>query len=332
MEKKILNIDEYASTNLSNELKCGSLESEDNIVLRFSDNVSCTPFGMLLMSNSIKKARNENSYKNFSISINKEAASICYAGHMGFFKRISEYINFGKLPGEAIGNNNYIPITRIDFINYRNNLLFKYMDYLSYIEYEAENLAKVLAQENEELKKLFTYLLREIIRNSQEHGKVDEAWICAQNWKNKNKAEIAILDNGIGYKNSLKEKYGKIVRNDEESIILALRPGITESYNNKYSQEDDNSGFGLYVASEFCDKLNGSFTIVSGEIMLKRNKGTIVTRKASHKGAIISMSIDTSIEFEYSKLLAEIVSKGEQITKSCKASELSKGKFLMQVK
>lgn len=76
MEKQILNIDEYASISLSNELKCGLLESEDNIVLRFSDSVSCTRLGMLLMSNSIKKVRNENLYKNFSIRINKEAASI----------------------------------------------------------------------------------------------------------------------------------------------------------------------------------------------------------------------------------------------------------------
>ena len=330
MEKYIPNIDEDTSINLAKELRNISSNMQESVALKFDDNVSCSPLGMLLMENSIKTNRKENSNKDYLIKLNKEANSIKYAAHMGFFRAISENIGFGKLPGEANGSNNYVPITRISFTNYRKNMFFQYMNPLRYIEYESRNLARVLAQKNKQLEELFTYMIREIIRNSQEHGKIDEAWICAQNWQNKNYAEIAILDEGIGYKQSLKGKYGSLIENDEKAIQFALEPGITESYTNKYSQEDENSGFGLFVASQICDELNGSFTIISGDTAIKRHNGSVSIKKTYHKGSVISMSIDTSKIFDYTELLRTIVSKGENAIKyKQKASDLSKGKFIM---
>lgn len=217
----------------------------------------------------------------------------------------------------------------MDFCNYRKNPYFKYSEPLTYIEYEAGNLANVLAQKNMELEKLFKYLIREMIRNSQEHGQTDCAWICGQNWKSKNKAEIAILDNGIGYKNSLIKKY-KNIENDEMAIRYALKPGVTESYISKFSLEDENSGFGLYVASEVCDMLNGSFSILSGDTFLMKKGGGIVTYKTYMNGSIIKLSVDTSIKFNYYELLNLIVDKGEKLLKNNTASELSKGKFIIK--
>ena len=328
MEKYIFNIDESTSINLASELKNTPINPQDSIVLKFDNNVTCSPFGMLLMENSIKTIRRENPNNDFLIKVNKEANSIKYAAHMGFFKSISEDINFGKLPGEASGSNNYVPITRVNFTNYRNNFLYRYMDPLTYIEFQSGNLAKVLAQKNKQLEKLFTYMIREIIRNSQEHGKVDEAWICAQHWQNKNYAQIAILDDGIGYKKSLEHKYGKAIENDGKAIEFALQPGITESYPNKYSQEEENSGFGLYVASQICDELDGSFTIISGDTSIRRKNGAVTARKSYHRGSAISMSIDTSKIFDFDNLLKTIVNRGESKIKE-KASDLSKGKFIM---
>ncbi len=331
MEKYIFNIDESTSINLASELKNTPINPQDSIVLKFDNNVTCSPFGMLLMENSIKTIRRENPNNDFLIKINKEANSIKYAAHMGFFKSISEDINFGKLPGEASGSINYVPITRINFSNYRKNFLFQYMDPLRYIEYESRKLARVLAQGEKQIEELFTYMIREIIRNSQEHGKVDEAWICAQNWQNKKYAEIAVLDDGIGYKSSLEKKYGELVKDDESAIQFALKPGITESYISKYAQEEENSGFGLFVASQICDELNGSFTIISGDTAIKRHNGSVSIKKTFHKGSAISMSIDTSKVFDYKKLLDNIVTRGENaIRENQKASNLSKGKFIMQ--
>lgn len=328
MEKYIRNLDENIAIQIANEFKRNDFNNEKKFILNFDNYITCTPFGMLLIGNTIKEFRINYNDNDFIIRLDKNAESIKYAGHMGFFKFISEDITFGKSPGEAIGNNNYIPITKVDFCNYRKNPFFKNAMPLSYIEYEAQNLAKVLSQNNKELENLFKYLIREMIRNSQEHGRTDCAWVCAQNWKSKNKAEIAILDNGIGYKDSLSKKYSNLIKNDETAIRLSIEPGITESYINKFAQEDENSGFGLYVASEVCDKLNGSFSIMSGDTFLNKSSGSIKTYNTYMNGSIIKLSIDTSVRFNYSDLIGKIVDKGERIIKN-RASELSKGKFII---
>lgn len=108
-------------------------------------------------------------------------------------------------------------------------------------------------------------------------------------------------------------------------------PGITESYGNQYSQEEENSGFGLYVASEICDILNGGFSILSGDTLLRKRNGTVSTMQGFHRGSIIKMMVSTSQNFKYSNLIENIVKKGEQEMRGVnKASGLSKGKFLIK--
>ena len=148
-------------------------------------------------------------------------------------------------------------------------------------------------------------------------------------YKGLNKDYVIIDNNGIGYKNSLIKKY-KNIENDEMAIRYALKPGVTESYISKFSLEDENSGFGLYVASEVCDMLNGSFSILSGDTFLMKKGGGIVTYKTYMNGSIIKLSVDTSIKFNYYELLNLIVDKGEKLLKNNTASELSKGKFIIK--
>lgn len=330
MNEYIYDLDEVGSIDFINKINSKKITDEEcNIIIK--DSINCMPYGMLLVSSAIKKFRDSNSDVKFRIQMKCDNNSIQYAGHMGFFKNISLNIPYGNLPGEAMGSDSYVPITTINFRNYRSNLIYSHMMPVQYIELQAERLAKVLCQENIELKKLFTYLIREILRNCEEHGQVNSASICAQSWKSKNLAEIAILDNGIGYKNSLIKKYKKI-DSDEMAIKLALRPGITEAYFNKYTQEEDNSGFGLYVASEICDNLGGSFSVISGNSLVKKSKGTIITKEAYHNGVAIKMLIPINFDFKYQKMIDDIVMNGEKELKNekIKASKLSKGKLFIK--
>lgn len=156
---------------------------------------------------------------------------------------------------------------------------------------------------------------------------------CAQKWKQKKIAEVAILDNGISYYNSLKNKY-KNLRNDEDAIRLAVEPGVTESYYSPFSQEEYNSGFGLYNALEICNELKGELCIISGTVAIKYKNGSVIVRKCSHSGSAIMLRIDTSVKFNYSELLDKIVCKGEEKIRkrgeNAKASELSRGKLLLK--
>lgn len=157
------------------------------------------PFGMLLTACCIKQFRNKFPEIPFNFTFNETSSGISYASHMGFFKSVSSDINFGNNPGQALGNDNYIPITKLNFNQIlKNNSLNKNgIEMGNAIESKASEMAKILCRDNEELNILFTYLIREILRNIPEHANCNEAWICGQYW-NDGKAEIAIIDEGIG--------------------------------------------------------------------------------------------------------------------------------------
>ena len=166
------------------------------------------PFGMLFTAISIRQMR--DSYKDtdvkFNMDITPSLNGIAYASHMGFFRTISEKIKMGKMPGEAKGNNNYIPITKLDFSQMYDGEIAKgnYVVMGDVIEKEASKLAKILSREDKEMHILLTYLIREILRNIPEHANVKQAWVCGQYWEDET-AEIAIVDEGIGIKESLRK-------------------------------------------------------------------------------------------------------------------------------
>ena len=168
MKKCILNLDERNSVKFVKELETIKIGNKEECKIILPNNITCTPFGMLLTSSAIKKFREKNKDNKFNFEMDRKGEGVRYAGHMGFFKNISEDIEYGNLPGEALGSNNYIPITKVDFKNYSKKFIYSKMLPVTYIEFESKRLAKVLARENNELLKLFTYLIRSLLRPTPE--------------------------------------------------------------------------------------------------------------------------------------------------------------------
>lgn len=170
------------------------------------------------------------------------------------------------MPGEASGNDNYLPITELDFHTMHRKEIDKgnLIEMGNLIESESEKLSKILSRNNKELQTLLTYLLREILRNIPEHSNSTKAWICGQYWTN-NTAEIAIIDEGIGIKNSLQKNvvHKKYISDDEDALRCSVKAGISQAFQPAKKNKSDeiwaNSGFGLYMASEICKDLEGSF-------------------------------------------------------------------------
>lgn len=296
------------------------------------------PFGMLLTSNSIKQMRNKYKDIPFNLEYNSENKGIDYAGHMGFFKSISESIDIGKMPGEANGNDNYIPITRLDFDKMHNDEIKKgkFVVMGDVIEKESSRLAKILSRENKEMHTLLTYLIREILRNIPEHADIKHAWICGQYWSNET-AEIAILDEGIGIKKSLQNNkiHKKYVETDEDALKFAIKAGISQAFQparkNKSQDQWANSGFGLYMVSEICKELQGSFVLVSGSKYIKINQdGKMKLGDTLLKGTAVKITISTNKILESKQIIRKIAKQGEEQAKLIrnafkKASEPSKG-------
>lgn len=296
---------------------------EDKLCFDFSEITWVEPFGMLYAGMIIKDYCKKNINKRYRIKYIENSDAMTYAAHMEFFKFISNYLDIGNEPGEASGNNNYMPITKINFEE-------EYKEYSSngcypetgeVIEQKAGNLSKIIAHGNQELEIVLSYCLREMIRNISEHSETSDAWVCGQYWPKKGKAEIAIVDEGVGLKQSLCNNsfHRQYISNDTDALKYAVMPGISRAFSpTKKNTSNDiwsNSGFGLYMTSSLCKKLGGKFYLATGNKCLINNKENSVLCDTKYNGAAIGIELPTNIE-KASNIIKEISISGEKEAKN----------------
>lgn len=289
-------------------------------VFIFSANMKWVrPFGMLLAACSIRQFRKKYLDIPFHLECNTAKDSISYASHMGFFKAISDKIDIGKEPGEATGNDNYIPITEIDLHQIHKDEILngRMIEMGNAIEIKASELARILSRDNKEIHALITYLIREMLRNIPEHSDSKRAWICGQYWADCT-AEIAIVDEGIGVKNSLQRNkiHREYIKTDEDAITCAIKAGISQSFQPSKSNisidQWANSGFGLYMVSEICKELQGSFCLASGEKYINiHSDGKINLGDTAFKGTAVKITISTKDLKRSQDIINKISRQGE---------------------
>ncbi|MGE7023621.1 ATP-binding protein [Solibacillus cecembensis] len=276
------------------------------------------PFGMLLVASKLRSIRQANQHAKFYINGIENKS---YAAHMGFFKSFN--VGFGKSPGEACGNTNYIPITklnvkelRIESYNSDNGVV------QSVIERKSRELAKVLTRGNLYVEEIVTYSIREIMRNIVEHSTAEEIWFAAQYWSSKDTVEISLLDEGVGIKQAISINPNLVIKKPEDALLLSIEPGISGKafkYKGRERIQEDsvwrNSGYGLYVTSKLC-QLGGDFLICSGEkaLHIKGDKHQVVDTNFNGTAIRMRMKVSEIANFK-GNLVDEIVSKGEAIAK-----------------
>lgn len=309
----------------------------DEMCFDFSQVNWIEPFGMLYAGMIIKNYHKKNPHIKYSIRYIENSNITTYAGHMGFFKFISENLFLGKSPGEASGNCNYMPITKINFNEEFQEFNSKryHLDMEEIIERKSKELSKIIAHGNEELEIVLSYCLREMIRNISEHSETDNAWVCGQYWPTKGKAEIAIVDEGIGLKSSLRNNrfHREYIFDDKEAIQFAIKPGISRAFSptskNKSNDFWSNSGFGLYMTSTLCKELGGKFYLSSGNRCLSIDKNNAKFYDTKYQGVAIGLELPTN--FVKSKdIISKISIEGENEAKKIRntfknASKPSKG-------
>lgn len=305
----------------SEQLK--ELESMESVEFNFSGRWKVRPLGMLVIGAIIRNYRTKYPNNDFKISGYEDKS---YLGTMGFFKYISPQLEIGKFPGESKGSDNYIPITAIKFNELKEDNYKKgnYAVMGDLIEKESGRLAKVISRDNTELHKLLTYLIREILRNTHEHAKTDTSWICGQYWPSYNEAEIGIIDEGIGIFESLalNAAHKKYITDNKSALQWALKAGISESF--RPSKKDGgngewaNSGYGLYMASEICKYLHGSFLLMSYGNYILIEDGKTQMGETSFEGTAIRMFIPTNNINNAKDIISHIANKGENESRKIK--------------
>ena len=307
----------------------------DEVVFDFSQMRNFDPLPMLIMGATMRNYRMQYSEIPFRID---GCEGKGYAGTMGFFKYISDSLEIGKMPGEANGSANYIPITpiKVDELQQYEISQGNYMVVGDLIEKEAGRLARIVDRGNTELHKLLTYLIREILRNTPEHAGTNTMWVCGQYWPSFELAEIAIADEGIGIYNSITQNHAhkEYITDNEKALQWALKAGISEAFRpsmkQKSSDEWANSGFGLYMVNEICKRLNGSFCIISyGNYMLIDNHG-IKYGETNFRGTAIRMRVPSKKISNAQTIISQIATQGELEAKTIRnafknASMPSKG-------
>jgi len=110
---------------------------------------------MLLIGLIIRRYRNNYPDVRFSVD-GFDGNGKDYAGTMGFFKYISPSLNLGKMPGEANGSTNYIPITPlvVDELQKAESEKRNYLSIGSLIENESSLMARIVDRGNPKLHKL----------------------------------------------------------------------------------------------------------------------------------------------------------------------------------
>jgi hypothetical protein len=192
------------------------------------------------------------------------------AAYYGFFNAIgvnhgNEYCDFPSV--EA--HDSYMRITKIDFNKLREVVKEKIILPQIIIENYSKELAGILLGQNRELADKFEFVFREILRNSFEHSQAKEVWLCAQFWKTSRLAQIAILDEGIGIYESLKNNLRLKITDPEHAIKLSVLPGISRnifrfSDLEKIEDEWQNTGFGLYMITKIAQNIGNMSLFSSG--------------------------------------------------------------------
>lgn len=286
-------------------------------VFDFSDVHNCDPFPMLVVSRTIWQLRKRS-------DVEKCVAHECnngYAEHMRFYRAVG--IKQGKDFSENYGNQRYLPITCLKISDLRETGAANLERIQEVIVNKSKLMANVLSQGNASYKKWLSYALTEIMRNIPEHSQGDAIWYCAQYWPSFDLVELAIMDEGIGIRNSLlsNNAYENLIHSDEEALEYAVSPGISRTFvpggQNFSNDEWANSGYGLYMISHICAELGGSFIIASGNAALKIDEsGKKTYSKSCHlQGTAICLRVRLSRMGNYEDVARRILNHGEKEAK-----------------
>ena len=294
-----------------------NLDYDDTYIFDVSRISNYEPLPMLLTAAAIRHFCTERSLDPWQIQlVFNEDKNYRYACHMAFFQAAG-FVQ-GKAPGEAPGSASYIPLTKIDIAELTRKAFEKgdWADQGDIVELEAKRLSWVLSQGEVEFEKLLQYLLREAIRNIPEHSGTSEAWLCGQYWHNRNLAEIAILDEGIGVYNSLSKNriHRNYITTNEDALRWALKPGVSTAFHPARGQRSQepwaNSGYGLYMISEICKATDGWFTFVSGDDCMRVYPNTSSLYKAHYNGTALGIRVNTSRITKYQTIIDDAMVRG----------------------
>jgi hypothetical protein len=258
---------------------------QDRLIVHFGKERFFSPFSLLFIASKFLALRAKNSTQRWEPKGHGEHT---YLAHIGFFHMCG--FDFGREMGEASGNDNYLPITRLARESFYVSEADKYQALQSLIERRAKQLALVIARDEQNNKNLFdalSYSIREVMRDVFEHSKARNLYYCAQYWPKSSKVEFAIADFGIGIRRGLSENPNFRFDADKQAIEYSLLPSVSgKTHVPRWSDEWHNSGYGLYMTHRLA-RNGGNFVLGSGDTAIQLSRKTKNNFQTSFSGTIL---------------------------------------------
>ncbi|VTX76406.1 Uncharacterised protein [Gemella haemolysans] len=237
-----------------------------------------------------------------------------YAKHCNFFHFAENSQNFSERNTNYSGR--YTPIMKSILTDY-------YRGSDNIVESISNKIATVLSCGINDIRSMFEYIIFEMVRNIPEHSHSFNAWHFSQVWRKEQyiEAEFSLIDYGIGFKESLNFKGERFLDSDCEALELALKPGITsgivEDFKLRENEEKEylNSGYGLYMITELCKRLQGEYIIISKSAIARNGKVESLTKNKVFPGTAIKIKIRIPNGFTntaFKDMLKEIADLGEK--------------------
>jgi hypothetical protein len=290
-------------------------EWEQDNSFDFSQVSTCHPFPMLIVGSSIRQARTLHS----ELKCNAANCFNTYAETMRFYKFIG--IDRGKSMDMIYGNDVYRPISDLNIQSYIEKSRVNKKPLGEVLTQRARELARILAQGNENVLDILTFCMREIIRNIPEHSMTQKGYYCAQYWPTTKIVEVSILDEGSGVFYSLSDNlhYKSKILTNIDALEFALKPGVSRTYSPDMDEEIfanegqrwKNSGYGLHIVSRICAYSGGSFILASGSdaIYVDKDKRSDEIYQSNYKTMVKGTAIQMRLNIDELKHYTNIINR-----------------------
>lgn len=287
------------------------------------------PFALLCLAYQLRKYRKSKPDCIFRAINYENGLANSYAAHMGFFRAFG--LEHGELPRASMEGKRYTPIRIISLETLRRRARENKIRIEEQLEKYAKEISCKLTQEDSgELIEILTFSIREMFRNIIDHSLATQLAYCLQYFPKNNTVEVAILDNGTGLRKSLIRNPNLAeVNSDREAVLYSLLPGVSGNmYKGKIHDPNDpweNSGYGLFMASELCKK-GGSFFICSYKSGVLLNNQGKIEYCTNIEGTALRLFININEIDSITKSLSEIHKKGIFLAKSINFANITPSK------
>lgn len=124
------------------------------------------------------------------------------------------------------------------------------------------------------------YMFSELLENALTHGKRSgfrnaNVWVSAQYYPKRDVIQLAVVDNGCGYLNTLNTHPELISPTHIGAIQTALLPEVSCNNDVNLMGDSINQGIGLTVVKDLALRAEGSISIISGDALLFQSENTI---------------------------------------------------------